>query len=231
MTNHPVLIVLLVAVAAPLLAEIPIGVRLPVVVLEVLLGIVVGPHVLGLLHYEGFLAMMHTFGMAATLFMAGMELDFSEIKGRPLSLAAGGWGLSVIFGASVVGVLHLVPLVRAPLMVTLALCTTGLGTLIPIFRDSGQLKTQFGRLMIAAGTIGELGPMIAMSLLLSQTYSTWQETGFLLAFLVIIGFAIAVGTGARPPAAAGISQPPDARKHATAGAHFVAHVGGHVRSG
>ena len=84
-------------------------------------------------------------------------------------------------------------------MVTLALCTTGLGTLIPIFRDSGQLKTRFGRLMIAAGTIGELGPIVAMSLLLSQTYSTWQETCFLLAFLVIVGFAVAVGTGARPP--------------------------------
>ena len=143
--------------------------------------------------------MMHTFGMAATLFMAGMELDFSEIKGRPLSLAVRGWGISVILGASVVGVFHLIPLVHAPMMVTLALCTTGLGTLIPIFRDSGQLKTRFGQLMIAAGTIGELGPIVAMSLLLSQTYSTWQETGFLLTFLAIVAFATAVGTGARPP--------------------------------
>ena len=199
MNSHPVLIVLLVAVAAPLLAEIPIGVRLPVVVLEVLLGIAVGPHVMGLLHYEGFLAMMHTFGMAATLFMAGMELDFSEIKGRPLSLAARGWGFSVVLGASVVAVFHLIPFVHAPLMVTLTLCTTGLGTLIPIFRDSGQLKTRFGQLMIAAGTIGELGPIVAMSLLLSQTYSTWQESCFLLAFLVIVAFATAVGAGARPP--------------------------------
>ena len=38
-----------------------------------------------------------------------------------------------------------------------------------------------------------------MSLLLSQQYSTWQEIGFLLAFLAIVGVAIAVGMGARPP--------------------------------
>ena len=34
MDSYPVLIVLAIAVAAPLLAEIPVGVRLPVVVLE-----------------------------------------------------------------------------------------------------------------------------------------------------------------------------------------------------
>jgi Kef-type K+ transport system membrane component KefB len=84
-------------------------------------------------------------------------------------------------------------------MVTLALCTTGLGVLIPVFRDGGQLETPFGRLMIAAGTLGEVGPIVAMSLLLSQRYSTWQEVGFLMAFLGIVAIAIAVGMGAKPP--------------------------------
>jgi len=36
-----------IAVIAPLLCELPIGLKLPMVVLEVILGIVVGPHVLG----------------------------------------------------------------------------------------------------------------------------------------------------------------------------------------
>jgi len=43
LNNHPVLLVMAVAVAATLLAEIPIGFRLPVAVLEMTLGIVVGP--------------------------------------------------------------------------------------------------------------------------------------------------------------------------------------------
>jgi Kef-type K+ transport system membrane component KefB len=172
---------------------------LPIVVLEVLLGMLIGPHVLGLVQFDGFLAMMFTYAMATTLFMAGMELDFSEIKGPPLWLAVGGSGISALLGLIVVGVLHVVPHVHAPMMVTLALCTTGLGVLIPIFRDSDQLQTKFGRLMIAAGTIGEVGPIVAMSLLLSQSFSTWQEMGFLLAFLAIVGFAAAVGAGARPP--------------------------------
>lgn len=97
------------------------------------------------------------------------------------------------------GFLHVIPQVHAPVMISLALCTTGLGVLIPVFRDGGQLETPFGRLMIAAGTLGEVGPVVAMSLLLSQRYSTWQEAGFLIAFLGIVTLAIAVGTGAKPP--------------------------------
>jgi len=182
-----------------LLAEIPLGFRVPAVVLEVVLGIVIGPHVLGLVHFEGFVVTMHTVGMAATLFMAGMELDFSEIKGRPLSLATGGWTVSALLGVAIVGLLHVIPQVQAPLMVTLALCTTGLGVLVPVFRDGGQLGTAFGRLFMAAGTLGEIGPIVGMSLLLSTRYSTWQEIGFLFALLAIVGMAVVVGVRARPP--------------------------------
>ena len=163
-----------------------------------LLGILIGPHVLGLVQFDGFVVAMFGIGMAATLFMAGMELDFDAIKGRPLSLGVGGWIVSLVVGIAVVGLLHVIPQVDAPLMVTLALSTTGLGILMPVFRDSGELETPFGRLIVAAGTVGEVGPIIAMSLLLSQRYSTWQEFCFLFAFLTIVAVAVAVGMRARP---------------------------------
>src|SRR6478735_1417741 len=97
-THSSVLLILSVAVAGPLLAELPIGFRVPAVVLEVVLGIVIGPHVLGLVRFDGLVASMFLFGMAATLFMAGMELEFERIRGRPLWLAVGGWGMSVALG-------------------------------------------------------------------------------------------------------------------------------------
>jgi Kef-type K+ transport system membrane component KefB len=199
LVGHPVFWILAAAVVAPLLAEIPLGLKVPVVVLEAALGIVIGPHVLHLVQFDGFVETMFTIGMAVTLFMGGMELDFGEIKGRPLFLAVGGWIVSLALGVTVVGLLHAIPNVRAPLMVTLAMCTTGLGVLIPIFRDGGQLGTAFGRFVVATGTLGEVGPIVAMSLLLSQHYSTWQEGGFLVTFLLIVGIAIAVGVSARPP--------------------------------
>jgi Kef-type K+ transport system membrane component KefB len=85
MNNHPVLIVLLVAVVAPLLAEIPIGVRVPAVVLEMVLGIVIGPQVLGLATAEGFVPGAHV-GEPRGLPLEILLLAQGETVGRLLSI-------------------------------------------------------------------------------------------------------------------------------------------------
>jgi Kef-type K+ transport system membrane component KefB len=195
---HPVFWIMAAAVAAPLLAEVPMGLRVPVVVFEVLLGMLIGPHGLGLVSFDGFVAAMFSFGMAATLFMAGMELNFTHIRGTPLGLALRGWGVSLVLAVAAAAVLYATPLAHAPLMLTLALCTTALGTLLPVLRDAGQLDSPFGRLFLAAGTVGEVGPIVAMSLLMSQQYSSWQEFGFLMLFLGLVAASAAAGMGLRP---------------------------------
>ena len=197
--GHPIFWLMLAAVAAPLLSRVPLGFKVPVVVFEVLFGILIGPHVFRLVDFSGIVEAMFTFGMAATLFMAGIELDFTSMKGRPLVLALCGWSISLLAGLGAIGLLHIVPGVQAPMMVTLAVCTTALGMLIPILGDIGERDTPFGRLLFPVGTVGELAPVIAMSLLLSRQYSTWQEFGFLIAFFAIVGTATAVGIGALRP--------------------------------
>lgn len=200
LADHPIFLVAAIAVVAPLLAEIPVVGRVPVVVLEVLCGILVGPYVLAWVDPGNtFLQMMKVGGLAAVLFMAGMEVDFEQIRGRPLALALRGWVVSAGLAFVAVGLLHLIPGVHAPMMVTIALTTTGLGTLLPVLRDSGRLDTPFGRQLLAAGTIAEIAPIVAVSLALSERYSSWQEFGFLIAFLALIALAAAVGAGARPP--------------------------------
>jgi Kef-type K+ transport system membrane component KefB len=197
--GHPIFWIVAVAVLAPLLSEIPTPFKVPAVVLEVLLGIVIGPHVLKLVQFDGFVETMFAIGTAATLFMSGMELEFDDIKGRPMLLATGGWTISVLLSVTIASLLHAIPHVRTPWVVALAMCTTGLGVVAPGIRDSGHLRTDFGRFVLAAGTLGEVGPILAMSLLLSQQYSVWQESAFLLIFLIIIAAAIIIGIGARPP--------------------------------
>lgn len=197
--QHQIFVIFVIAVAAPLLAQTRLGSRVPVVVIEVLLGVLIGPHVLQLIDNNDFLATMRSIGMAAVMFMAGMEIDFNRIQGKPLSFAVRGWFSSVVLAGVVVAVLHVIPDVQAPMMVVIALTTTGLGTLLPILRDSGQLEAPFGRMMLAAGTLGEVGPIVAASLALSSRYSTWQEFLFLLVFLGLVALAAAIGVGARPP--------------------------------
>ena len=99
LAEHPIFVVFLAAVAAPLIAQTRLGSRLPVVVFEVVLGIVIGPHVLKLVADQGFLSFMREVGMVAVMFMAGMEIDFARIRGRPLTLGVAGWLASLAIGA------------------------------------------------------------------------------------------------------------------------------------
>ena len=200
MSSHPVLLVLGIAVLAPLLAEIPIGFRLPTVVLEMMFGIIVGPDVLGLVKAEGLIDWLGgTLGLAALFFMAGLELDLGRVKGAPLRLAVLGWMLSLVLAFSAAMLLHFLPHVHAPMMIAIALSTTALGTLLPILSDAGESDTVFGRMVLAAGAVGEFGPVVVMSLVLTQGSSGWFEVVLLLAFVAIACLAALVALGVRPP--------------------------------
>ena len=169
MSGYPAFWLLVAAVVAPLLAEIPLGFKIPVVVLEVLLGIALGPHGLGLLHFDGLVAAMFASRNGRDVVHGRHGARLGKDPRPPARCSRRAVGSSRCWLAlAVVGVLHVVPYVDAPIMVALALATTSLGVLLPVFRDSGQLDTPFGSLFLAAGTIGEVGPIVVMSLVLSH---------------------------------------------------------------
>jgi Kef-type K+ transport system membrane component KefB len=198
--NHPLVAVLAIGVLAPLLAEFAGGLRLPGAVIEMLLGMVIGPDLLGLVQPSDYLSVMTKIGTGAMLFMVGMEIEFERVRGRPLSLALAGWFTSASLALLAVLLLHLIPGVDAPLMVAIALSTTGLSILLPGLRDGGRLDEPTGRLLFAAGAVGDAAPIIAVSLALSRRYTSVQEFGFLIVFLCLVGTFLAIGMRARPPA-------------------------------
>jgi len=81
------LVVALIAAAAPLVVDIPRSVRVPVVVVEILAGVLVGPHVLDLVTPGVVVAFLSAAGLAFLFFLAGMEVDFLQIRGQPARLA------------------------------------------------------------------------------------------------------------------------------------------------
>jgi Kef-type K+ transport system membrane component KefB len=188
-----------IAVLAPLISEIPIGLRLPMVVVEVGLGIVVGPHVLGWASPTGMLGMLGYLGLIFLFFLCGMELDFEAIRGKPLKLAVTGWGLSVVVAFAMSALLDWTHLIQAPLLIAVALTTTGMGTLMPILRDSGELGTRFGTYVVAAGAIGEFGPIVLLSVLLTREHTRWIQTALMLFFVVLALLAAGIALLPKTP--------------------------------
>jgi len=126
LSGHPVLIVMTIAVASSLLAEIRIGLfRLPSVVLEMIFGIIIGPQILELANPGGLMEWLGgTLGLSSLFFMAGFDLDLELFRGRPLSLAVRGWALSFAFGLCAGGLLYLLGVTRAPILLATMLAST-----------------------------------------------------------------------------------------------------------
>jgi Kef-type K+ transport system membrane component KefB len=171
-------------VAAITVAALPRRIVPPVVVLELLLGILIGPQVLGLAQSDAFTDFFGNLGLGMLFFFAGYEIDFERLRGQPLVLAGAGWMLSLALAYGVGGALAAAGVVLSLLFTGSALATTAIGTLIPILRDAGDLRTRFGTYLLAAGAAGEFGPILLVTLILSG-HQPLHEAFLLVGFTVL----------------------------------------------
>ncbi len=165
---NTVLLILGAAALAPVVADLRPRLRLPVVVVEIAFGILVGPHVLGWAQDTELVGFLSQFGLTFLFFLAGMEIDLPHIWGRPLRLATVGWVLSAAAGFVVALILRELGVVVSGLIAGAALSTTALATIIPILRDAGETHTRFGRYVVAVGAVGEFGPIVMITVLLTE---------------------------------------------------------------
>ena len=161
------LAVFLVAAVTPVIAAALPGPRIPQVVFFLIGGVIIGPHGLGVAD-TGSVKLVADGGLGFLFLLAGYELDPALLKQRPGRLAMAGWAVSVALSVGTVAGLAAAGFVADYVPVALALTTTALGTLLPILHDNGMLGGDFGRYVFAAGAVGELFPIVAIALFLTQ---------------------------------------------------------------
>jgi len=185
---------LLIVVAAGVLAPLALGffprIRLPAIVFEIVLGIIIGPSVLGWVKPDVPVSILALVGLAFLLFLSGLEIDVQRLRGAILRLTALGFAVSFVI-AIVVGVgLRAGGFVRSPLFVAIVLVATSLGVIVPVLKDSGNIGSSFGQLVIAAGSIADFGAIILLSLFFSGKRST--GTAGTLILLGVFGLVVAL---------------------------------------
>jgi len=185
-------IVLVAALAAVTVTVVPGRLVAPVVVLELALGILVGPHVLDIAASDGFIDFFARLGLGMLFFFAGYEIDFHRIKGRPLRLGAFGWLLSAAIAFGLCAIAIAIGQIESSLYIGTALATTAMGTLIPILRDEGELGTRFSTYLLAAGAAGAFAPTVMLTLFISTDHPL-HEALLLIAFVALASF-VAVAT-------------------------------------
>jgi len=198
----PVLVLLACATAAPAIAHVTRRLGLSVVVIELLLGVAIGPQGLGVATATtGALPAFATLGLAFLFFIAGLEIDLPAIRGKPLRVAFAGWMCGLALAVAIAFGMRAAGLIDAWRVVTIALMTTALGVLVPILRDGNAIETPFGRNVLASGVMGELGPILAISLVVSRRFTADIQAGLTVGFVIIVLLlAWALTRGRRVPA-------------------------------
>src|SRR5215212_4557312 len=92
------LIVVVVAFVAPLALGFFPRLRLPAIVLEIVLGIVIGQSGLGWVQVDLPIQILALIGLAFLLFLAGLEIDVERLRGRVLRLTALAFVISFAIG-------------------------------------------------------------------------------------------------------------------------------------
>lgn len=181
------LVIALIAALTPLLVGL-LHLRVAEVVVLLAAGVIAGPHGLRWIVIDDAIELLSELGLGFLFFAAGLELEQAAIRGRSGRLAALGWAASALAALAAAWVLQRVGLIADVTGIAIALTSTALGTLLPILRDRGELRTTFGRYFMGAGAMGEFGPILAISLLLGAT-----NTGIaVLSLLMFAGIALVV---------------------------------------
>jgi Kef-type K+ transport system membrane component KefB len=181
-----VAIVAAIAVLAPLALGLT-GLRLPAIVLEILLGIVVGPQLLGWAEVDEPVTVMSRLGLAFLLLLAGLEIDFARLRGRLLRITSFGFAVSFALAAAVGYALRAGGLVRSPLLIAIILSATGLGIVLPILKDAGETTTPFGQVIVAGASLAEVIPIVLLSLFFSG-----KSGGVGAKLVLLVGFFVFV---------------------------------------
>ncbi len=184
----PLLLVVFLAFLVPILLSRFKNLRLPVVVGEILAGILIGSSVLGLVNdHDPVLDLLAEFGFVFLMFLSGMEIDFTSVgeighkvekaqnsrsKKRnfwgPLPLGMIGFlltlSLSIFLGYGMVRL----GLARSPWMLALILSTTSLGVVLPVLKERGLSSGRYGQAILIAALIADFATMLLITIVVAE---------------------------------------------------------------
>src|SRR5687768_11110062 len=135
------IIVAAIAFVAPLIRGMVPQILVPAIVLELVAGIIVGPHGLGIASATTPVEVFSTVGLACLLFLAGREIQVERLRGALLATSLAGFAISFALGIGAALALHAVGLIKTPLLLAIIFVATSLSVIIVPLKDAHQIDT------------------------------------------------------------------------------------------
>jgi len=191
-------LILLVSSLAAITSRLHHRLVLPSIVVEIALGILIGPDVFDFAETDPYIEFLSTIGLVFLFFFAGLEVIERKVPRATLFRGTEGWAISIAVALAVGVALEGAGVEAEWWLLGVALATTALGTLVPIVSDSGLLPTPLGRAVLGTGVAGEFWPIVVISVFLTGVYGAGAEILLLIGFGCIVALAATTALRARP---------------------------------
>jgi Kef-type K+ transport system membrane component KefB len=189
--TQSIVVIALASAATPIIvALLPEKARPAQVVILLALGIVIGPEVLDLARSQD-VSLLSGIGQGFVFLLAGYELEPAILRQRTGQLAIRSWLTSISLALGLVLIVRVVHGAHSYTAAAIAMTTTALGMLLPIMRENGMQAGRFGQYVFAAGALGELGPILAMSVFLGSRRPSVELV--LIALFLAVAATVAIG--------------------------------------
>lgn len=225
----PLLIALALAFAVPVVLLRFRRFGIPIVVGEIVAGMVVGQSGLGLVPAEDpLLSLLAEFGFVFLMFLAGLEVDFTTLRRldartsgpggalrRPVPLGLVIFALTLALSTGVGLLLLRLGLAQNAWMVALILSTTSLGVVMPVLKERGLSAGRFGQSILVAALIADFGTMLLITLLVAVV-SQGLTLDILVVGLLFVAFFLLYQLGLFSNRSPGVRRAIEELSHATA---------------
>ncbi len=189
------LIVVALAAIVPVFTTQIRKVRIPVVVGEILAGMIIGRSGFNLVGEDPWLEMLSTLGFAYLMFLSGLEVDFDAVIDQvatitgtlrerlrsPLVIALLSFALTLTIALAFAYALQAAGWVQDSLLMALILSTTSLGLVVPILKERGELRTPYGQTLLLASLVADFATMLLISI-----YVIFHTSGLTLEMLLVL---------------------------------------------
>jgi CPA2 family monovalent cation:H+ antiporter-2 len=184
-------IVMLVAFLTPILLHRFKLSFMPVVVAEIIVGLIIGKSGLNLVEEDMWIETLSTLGFIFLMFLSGLEIDFSAFKtnkkqkdpkSEPNTFVVATLVFAGIFVVSL-GLSYLFVLagfIENAFLMTLIISTISLGVVVPTLKEANLIKTSIGQIILLVAVIADLATMILLAVFVSLNGGDGGNTWFLL---------------------------------------------------
>ncbi|MBP2241193.1 CPA2 family monovalent cation:H+ antiporter-2 [Cytobacillus eiseniae] len=193
-------IVIIVAFLTPILLHRFKLNFLPVVVAEILMGLIIGKSGFNIVHPDMWLETLSTLGFIFLMFLSGLEIDFTAFSGNKKrnklpngKLEPNTFIVSTIVFAGIfivsLGLSYLFVLmgfIDNVFLMTLIISTISLGVVVPTLKEGHLMKTTIGQIILLIAVIADLATMILLAVFVSL-YDGGKGNTWLLLVLFAVG--------------------------------------------